>query len=427
MSCRTLLLVFFSVVAALSVAAHAGTPSEAAPIDVLVHEGTSMAVAVSPDGHTLAMDLQGSIWLLPATGGLATRITDLFYDARQPAWSPDGQWITFFSYRDGGYHIWAVAPDGSHLHQLTWGPFDDREPVWSHDGTQLAFSSDRGDPLGSHYHIWVLDIRSSQVRQVTKASSEDFMPTWSPDDQEIAFVSTRENGQSVWVVHLTDGTERKVVSASGRVDAPSWGPGGQLLYHVTASGQSRFEADGQGLTGSENVFAFRASWAGPTDFFYVSDGHIRKRALRALRGGDAQTIPFTATLPVTRAHTAYVPRTRDFTSTAPRQVRGIVRPVLSPDGQQIAFAAVGDIYIMPVGGRPVNLTHDQAFDTDPAWSPDGTQLAYSSDKDNAHLQLWIHDMPSGRSRQVTHLPTQPQGATWSPDGTRLAFFTVTGM
>ena len=424
MSCRTLLLAFVSVVVALNAAARAGTPSEAASIDVLVHEGTSMAVAVSPDGQTLALDLQGSIWLLPVTGGLATRITDLFNDARQPAWSPDGTWITFFSYRDGGYHLWAVAPDGSQLHQVTWGPFDDREPVWSHDGTQLAFSSDRGDPLGSHSHIWVLDLRSGQSRQLTAAASEDSMPTWSPDDQEIAFASTRDNGRAVWAVHVATGTERKVVSASGRVDAPSWGPGGQLLYHVTASGQSRFEAEGKGLTGRENVFAFRASWAGPTDFFYVADGHIRKRALS---GGDAQTIPFTATLPVTRAHTAYVPRTRDFTSTAPRQVLGIVRPVLSPDGQQIAFAAVGDIYVMPVGGTPVNLTHDQALDTDPAWSPDGMQLAYSSDKDSAHLQLWIRDMQSGRSRQVTHLTTQPQGATWSPDGTRLAFFTVTGM
>ena len=168
MSCRTLLLAFVSVVVALNAAARAGTPSEAASIDVLVHEGTSMAVAVSPDGQTLALDLQGSIWLLPVTGGLATRITDLFNDARQPAWSPDGTWITFFSYRDGGYHLWAVAPDGSQLHQVTWGPFDDREPVWSHDGTQLAFSSDRGDPLGSHSHIWVLERRSGQVRQVTQ-------------------------------------------------------------------------------------------------------------------------------------------------------------------------------------------------------------------------------------------------------------------
>src|SRR5882672_5470339 len=264
MSYRTPLLALLSLVAALSVAtragqpaprdlaqaAHAGAPSESAPIDVIVHEGTSMSVAVSPDGHTLAIDLQGSIWILPATGGLATRITDLFNDARQPAWSPDGKWITFFSYRDGSYDIWAVEPDGSHPHQLTWGPFDDREPVWSHDGTQLAFSSDRGDPLGSHYHIWVLDMRSSQVRQWTDALSEDSMPTWSPDDKEIAFASMRENEQSVWAVNVADGTERKVVSASGRVDAPSWGPGGQIVYHVTASGQSRFETDGKALTAS---------------------------------------------------------------------------------------------------------------------------------------------------------------------------------
>ncbi len=101
--------------------------------------------------------------------------------------------------------------------------------------------------------------------------------------------------------------------------------------------------------------------------------------------------------------------------------------MLSPDGKQIAFAALGDIYVMPVGGKPVNLTKDAALDTEPAWSPDGTQLAYSSDKDSEHLQLWIRDMKTGRSRRVTDLTTQPQGAAWSPDGTRIAFFNVDGM
>ena len=41
------------------------------------------------------------------------RITDVFNDARQPMWSPDGRCIVFFAYRDGGYDIWAINPDGT--------------------------------------------------------------------------------------------------------------------------------------------------------------------------------------------------------------------------------------------------------------------------------------------------------------------------
>jgi Tol biopolymer transport system component len=167
--------------------APAPTPAH---LDVTVHEGTSMAVAVSPDGATLAIDLQGSIWTLPAGGGTATRITDIYNDARQPSWSPDGKWIAFFAYRDGGYDLWAIAPDGTHQHKLTWGAFDDREPIWSHDGKRIAFSSDRGNPLGSDYNIWMLDVGSGDLRQLTKNAADDYMPTWSPDDQEIAFTST---------------------------------------------------------------------------------------------------------------------------------------------------------------------------------------------------------------------------------------------
>src|ERR1700704_2600011 len=145
-----------------------GAPAPApVHIDVTVHEGTSMAVAVSPDGRTLAVDLQGSIWTLPSSGGAATRITDIFNDARQPSFSPDGKSIAFFAYRDGGDALWATAPEVSNQHKLTSGAFDDREPAWSHDGSRIAFSSDRGSPLGSDYNIWTLDIRSGELRQIT--------------------------------------------------------------------------------------------------------------------------------------------------------------------------------------------------------------------------------------------------------------------
>ncbi len=354
--------------------------ASSAPVDVTVTEGTSMSVAVSPDGRTLAIDLQGSIWTLPATGGAATRITDLFDDARQPAWSPDGKWIAFFGYRDGGYDIWAIAPDGSNQHKLTWGPFDDREPVWSHDGTRLAFSSDRGDPLRSNYNIWMLDVRAGALRQLTTDPSEESMPSWSPDDKEIAFASTRDNGQAVWALSVADGGQRKVSSANGRADAPSWGPDGQVVYHVTASGESRLDAGGRSLTGSENVFAFRVSWASPTDFFYVSDGKIRKRTL----GGEMRPVEFTATLQVTRPQ--YTRRARDFSSTAPRQALGIVRPVIAPDGTRVAFAAVGDIYVMPVGAEMAHA---------PSWAGDSRHILYQSmDK------LRLIDIESGGVRDV---------------------------
>jgi Tol biopolymer transport system component len=411
--------------AGIVAALNAQTPARVTPrIDVTVSEGTSMSVAVSPDGRTLAIDMQGSIWTLPATGGTAKRITDLFDDARQPVWSPDGKWITFFAYYDGGYDLWTVGPDGSNEHKLTWGPYDDREPAYSHDGTKIAFASDRGSPLGSSYNIWVLDLITGGVMPITNDPSENRMPSWSPDDKEIAFSSTRDGGTSVWAVNYATGQTRKVSTAAGTVDAPSWGSGGKIVYHVAAPNVSRYEVDGKAISDNENAFDFRVSWSTPYDFYYVSDGKIRKRSLE---GGAAQTIDFKAMMQVTRAAGSYTRRKRDFDSTTPREVLGIVRPVISPDGKKIAFAAVGDIWLMNVGGKPENITLDRFLDTDPSWSPDGSQLAYSSDKGGDLLQLWIRDMKTGQTRQLTHMATQPQGASWSPDGKRIAVFDVDAM
>lgn len=426
-SLRSLATLLFVAIVAASIAPalawqQRGSPSSPrqGATEITVTEGTSMSLAVSPDGRTLVIDLQGSLWTVPATGGAARRITDEYNDARQPSWSPDGRTIAFQGYRDGGYDIWAIAPDGSGQRKLTWGPYDDREPVWSHDGTRLAFSSDRGD--AGNYDVWVLEVATGALRQITRDEGNDFMPTWSPNDRELAFISTRAGGQSIWAVDLGSGAERRVSAEGIRADAPSWGPGGEIVYHSTGGGGSQLEIEGRAVTGEENVFPFRAAWASRTEYFYTADGRIRKRAIG---GAASQTVAFTAALGVSAAR--YTPRTRDVDSRTPRQALGIFAPVVSPDGRRIAFTALGDLWVMPVGGKPENITKDRFLDTEPAWSPDGQRLAWASDRGGQLLDIWVRDLRTGADRQLTRLTTSAMGPAWSPDGRRIAFLDVDGV
>src|SRR5688572_12371866 len=87
------------IVLVATLVAFSGTQNQTA--SVVVSEGTSMSVSITPDGRTLAIDLQGTVWTLPSTGGAAKAITDFYNDARHPTFSPDGKTIAFQGYRAG--------------------------------------------------------------------------------------------------------------------------------------------------------------------------------------------------------------------------------------------------------------------------------------------------------------------------------------
>jgi len=425
---RKSLLSILLGVSALAIALPGSAQAPTAPHtkSITVHQGTSMAVSVSPDGKMLAMDLQGSIYVLPVGGGVAKRVTDIFNDGHQPQWSPDSKNIVFFGYRDGGYDLWQVGADGSNQHMLTEGTFDDREPIYSHDGSQIAFSSDRGDPLGSNNNIWVMDVKSGAMRQLTTNPAEDVMPAWSADDKEIIFTSSRDAYKTLWSVNVATKEEHKIADSKGNIAAASISPGGQLVYQASVGVDSKLEINGKSVSGKEVVFPFRPSWTSNNEFFYTADGLIKRRTL----SGAVKSVPFSATLEITPPRTAYTRFKRDFDSQAPRKALGIMRPVISPDGKSVAFAALGDLWLMPVGGKPENLTKDASYDLDPTWSPDGRFLAWSTDRaagGNGLLNIWIRDMQTGQMRQVTKITTQPTSLQFSPDGKRIAFVNVDTM
>lgn len=412
-------MAFLSLFICCFILQKAQTPASKSAVSVTVSEGTNMALAVSPDGKTIAIDIQGTIHTVPVNGGKAKPLTDGLGDERQPCWSPDGTKIAFQSYRDGSYHIWMINKDGSGLKQVSFGYYDEREPQFSPDGKRMLFSSDRS----GNYDIWELSLVDGTTKQFTTDSADDFNPAYSPDGGKIAFISSRKEAG----LYIKDASnkEQLMVPAKGTFAAPSWSPDGKYItFNSFSKGKSGLFsvsiADGKldslsNLT--EDVFPFRTAWLSDKEYIYSSDGKIKKGTLTEKH---TSNIPFIVNFTLNR--TPYKKKQRDFDSESENKSLGIFGPVVSPDGSDIAFAAIGNLWLLKKGNtKPLQLTNDAAVDIDPAFSPDGKKLAFVSDRQGKSMALWVRDLETGTETRLTTLDKDVMYPAWSPDGSRIAF------
>lgn len=90
---------------------------------------------------------------------------------------------------------------------------------------------------------------------------------------------------------------------------------------------------------------------------------------------------------------------------------------VSPDGRTLVFDLLGDIYLLPIeGGEAKLLRGGPAYETQPRFSPDGKQIAFTSDRDGLE-NLWVMDIDGGNARQITkERERQVSNPVWSPDG-----------
>ncbi|MFF3667116.1 amidohydrolase family protein [Microtetraspora malaysiensis] len=382
-----------------------------------VASGTDFAVAPSPDGRMLALDMLGVLWVCSASGGTARRLTSDLYDIAQPDWSPDGSTIVFQSYRDGVFNLWTIRPDGSAVTQLTTGPFDHREPRYSPDGRTIAYSSDAGGSYGIH----LLDVATGATRVLADTAEEEYEPAWSPDGTKVAFVVA---DTKVDVVDVATGARSTAVTvpAGQVIHQPSWMPNGtDIAYHHFHDGANDLAGTGGALVTGEEVFPFRARFASDGRYFYTSAGTIRTRHLGSTSAG---TVGFTAALTATTPK--YKKSVRVFDAPGSFPVVGIGSPTVSPDGSTIAFRALNDIYTMRIGDKPIPLFRDRWWKADPDFSPDGQRLAFVTDRTGT-LNIWVRDLATGTDRQLTHLTDSAAlSVRWSPDGKEIAYLDQDG-
>jgi Tol biopolymer transport system component len=421
------------MLAAIGSAADKGAERAGAPAmgggtsaSLVLHQASALTLALSPDHQTIAMNLLGNLWTLPASGGSATRTTSLQQDTAYPDWSPDGTTIAFQSYESGTFHIWAMNPDGSDVRELTSGFYDDREPQFSPDGTKIVFSSDRppdGAPAGTatgSYNLWTLTLASGQLTEITHASggTNYYYPTWSPDGNQITYVDSSHAIESI----AADGTGTATTLYADPANtfySPTWSPDGKSLAYTELDNQgtlTQLFVNGNAVSANEDVFAFPARWASNDTLIYAADGKILQRSLSS---GTVNAIPFSANVSFNRA--SYPMKSHDFASTTKQPAAGILTPELSPDGRHVVFVALNQLWEMKIGHRPVALTRTPWAKATPAWSPDGKYLAYASDEDGP-MAVYIRTMATGATRRLTAPFTGAQAKlAWSPDGKKIAF------
>ena len=114
-------------------------------------------------------------------------------------------------------------------------------------------------------------------------------------------------------------------------------------------------------------------------------------------------------------------------------LRFIGDPQPSPDGSRVAFVVTtvdeeeneyrSRIWIVDTDGaaEPQPLTAGMKKDTTPRWSPDGTRIAFISNRAEDTPHLWLIDVRGGEARQLTHGKEPARDPIWSPDGTRIAY------
>jgi len=411
-------------------------------IEFNTKEGTWLSVDVSPDGKTIVFDMMGDIYSMPITGGTATKLTEgMPYDVH-PRFSPDGKSIVFVSDKSGSDNIWTIELESKEQKQITKDNnknFFSAE--WTPDGEYIIGAKGRRN---IKLHIYHKD-GGSGAQLISKPENlKAIDPAISPDGNLVYFSRRRSawnyNAQfpqyQIGTYDMKDGDVATITSRYGSAFTPTISPDGKWLVYGT-----RFETE-TGLvkrnikTGDEEWLAYPVQrdeqesiaplGVYPAMSFTPDSQHLiasygGKIYKIAIDGSGANEIPFEVDLklelgprlkfeyPISDEKEAFVTQIRDG--------------VPSPDGSKLAFTALNRLYVMNLpDGEPKRLTKNDFTEAMPAWSPDGSQLVFTTweEKEGGHLYK-INANGRGKQVKLTQEPALYIDPEWSYTKNRIAF------
>ena len=193
--------------------------------------------AISPTGVRAVFEARGEILTVPAEKGDVRNLTRTTSVAeRDPAWSPDGKSIAFFSDESGEYALHIVDQTGlGTVKKINLGnpPSYFYGPLWSPDSKKIAYTDKR-------MNLWYVDVEKGTPVKVTSDRYEDpsstMNETWSPDSKWLTYGKFLENHmRNVFVYSLETGKESQITDGTSDVRYPVFDKNGKSLYFAAST------------------------------------------------------------------------------------------------------------------------------------------------------------------------------------------------
>ena len=356
-----------------------------AAVRMTTHPGNEEAPKVSPDGvwvaYRASYDGPNEVYLMPMAGGVPKRLT-YTGNASPVTWTPDGKKVVFRSGFESTFRpvprLYSVSPDGELPEPLP--PERGVVAAYSPDGTKLAYNR-RGDEEyywkrykgGLYQDIWLYDFAAKTYTPLTDYVGKNSYPMWAGNG--LLFVTDRAS---------------KGVANLWRLD-----PATKATSAVTS--YEDFDVQMPATDGKTVVFT-------------------RAGVLYRMDVATAKVEKVDVDVPSDRWPLA------ERAVSAKETIQSMA---VSSDGKWTAFEARGDVFLVSTeeNGATRNLTRaPKSRERFPRFSPDGTKVAFFSDK-TGEYQLYVADAAGEKPWEAvtTDLDRTSYHAEWSPDGTKLLF------
>ncbi len=363
--------------------------------------------AWSPDARTIAI-VRGTggaardVWLVPSDGGPARAAMhgpETVF-SDWPTFTSDGRGLVHASNRGGATNIWWLPLSGGLPVQLTTGAGPDESPSLGRDGTIAYVNSRWQNTLEIH------DLKTGSSRTLVTHTPYIWGPAVSPDGNEIAFSRSEVDGSwHIWTIGMPDGTARQLTSGEAGEIYPRYARDGLSLFFHTWNAPRRVgrvpRGGGPAAWPSLNGTGGAETYADPSP-----DGSL----LAFVRADpDAERI--------------YIASTGRGAARRLTASHGTL-PRWSPDGSTIAFASdrryEGGIHVIhPDGSGERQVTKEGGW---PVWWPDGSQIAYIAVAADGNAEIRVVSLRDGTTRRLesVRLATLNHPFAVFPDGQRIA-------